>query len=336
MANSSIGRREFISLLGSLVGGAAATWPVATQAQAPAVPVIGFLNSTSPDPTLQRVAAFRQGLRELEYVDRQNVATEFRWAENQHYRLQSLAADLVRRRVAVIAATGGTPAALAAKRATSTIPIVFEIGGDPIAAGLIEDHNGSRSNLTGISLSVVALAQSQLALIRKLVPKAALVAMFVNPDNPNSGAQQARIEAAAHAIGMQTLVLYVNKETGFEQPFMTLLQRRADALFVNNDSFFLEWRREIVALAALHAIPTIYPLRAYAADGGLISYGASIIEGYHQVGVYVGRILKGEKPADLPIVNSTKFKLAINITTARTLGLDLPAELLSSADEVIQ
>src|SRR5438093_12290644 len=155
MANSSIGRREFISLLGSLVGGAAATWPVATQAQAPAVPVIGFLNSTSPDPTLQRVAAFRQGLRELEYVDRQNVATEFRWAENQHYRLQSLAADLVRRRVAVIAATGGTPAALAAKRATSTIPIVFEIGGDPIAAGLIEDHNGSRGNLTGISLSVV-------------------------------------------------------------------------------------------------------------------------------------------------------------------------------------
>jgi ABC-type uncharacterized transport system substrate-binding protein len=330
MANSSVGRREFISLL----GGAVAAWPLAARAQA--VPVIGFLNSTSPDPTLQRVAAFRQGLRELDYVERQNVVTEFRWAENQHYRLQSLAADLVRRRVAVIAATGGTSAALAAKHATSTIPIVFEIGGDPIAAGLTADLNGSRGNVTGISLNVIALAQSQLELLRKFKPKASLVAMFVNPDNPNSGAQQARVEAAARAIGMQTLILYVNKETGFDQPFMTLVQRRADALFVGFDSFFLEWRREIVALAALHSVPTIYPLRAYAADGGLMSYGASIIEGYHQVGVYVGRILKGEKPADLPIVNAIKFKLAINVTTARTLGLDLPSSLLASADEVIQ
>jgi putative tryptophan/tyrosine transport system substrate-binding protein len=330
MANSSVGRREFISLF----GGAVATWPHAARAQA--VPVIGFLNSTSPDPTLQRVAAFRQGLQELGYVGQQNVAIEFRWAENQHYRLQNLAADLVRRRVAVIAATGGTSAALAAKHATSTIPIVFEIGGDPMAAGLVDDHNGSRGNLTGISLNVIALAQSQFELLRKFKPKASLVAMFVNPDNPNRAAQQARVEAAARAIGMQTLILYVNKETGFDQPFMTLVQRRADALFVSSDSFFLEWRREIVALAALHSVPTIYPLRAYVAEGGLISYGASIIEGYHHVGVYVGRILKGEKPGDLPLVNAIKFKLAINVTTARTMGLDLPAELLASADEVIQ
>src|SRR5262245_48620669 len=306
MANSSVGRRELISLLG---GAAAAwpltAWPVATQAQAPAVPVIGFLNSTSPDPTLQRVAAFRQGLRELDYVERQNMVTEFRWAENQHYRLQSLAADLVRRRVAVIAATGGTSAALAAKYQTSTIPIVFEIGGDPVASRLVDDLNGSRGNLTGVSLNVVTLAQSQLELLRSFIPKASVVAMFVNPDNPNREAQQARVEAAARALGMQTLVLNVNKETGFDQPFMALVQRRADALLVSNDSFFLEWRREIVALAALHSVPTIYAQRAYVADGGLMSYGASIIEGYHQVGVYVGRILKGERPSDLPIVNLT-------------------------------
>jgi len=333
MANAEVanfGRRRFISLLG-----AAAAWPLTARAQ-PSIPVIGFLNSTSPDPTLQRVQAFRQGLNQLGYVGGQNVAIELRWAENQRYRLQSLVADLVRRQVAVIAATGGTSAALAAKHATSTIPIVFEIGGDPIASGLVEDINGSRGNLTGISLNIIALAQSQLELLRKFMPKASLVAMFVNPDNPNSAAQQARIEAAARAVGMQTLILYVNKETGFDQPFMTLVGRRADALFVSNDSFFLEWRREIVALAALHSVPTIYAQRAYAADGGLMSYGASIIEGYHQVGVYVGRILKGERPADLPIVNSTKFKLAINVTTARTLNLDLPSALLASADEVIQ
>src|SRR5215468_4590772 len=332
MANSSVGRRKFISLLGS----AAAAWPLAARAQQPAMPVIGFLNNTSPDPTLQRVAAFRQGLNQLGYVGGRNVAIEFRWAENQSYRVQSLAADLVRRQVAVIAATGGTNAALAAKHATSTIPIVFEIGGDPVASGLVEDLNGSRGNVTGVSLNVDTLAQSQLELLRKFIPKVAVVAMFVNPDNPNRAVQQARVEAAARALGMETLVLYVNRETGFDQPFMTLMQRRADALLVSNDSFFLEWRREIIALAALHAVPTIYASRAYAADGGLMSYGASIIEGYHQVGVYVGRILKGEKPVDLPIVNSFKFKLAINITTARTLGLDLSPSLLASADEVIQ
>ena len=331
MANS-FGRREFISLLGS----AAAAWPLAARAQAPAVPVIGFLNSTSPDPILQRVAAFRRGLSELGFVERQNVTTEFRWAEYQNYRLPSLAADLVRRRVAVIAATGGTTAALAAKQATSTIPIVFEIGGDPIATGLVDSLSGSGGNLTGISLNVMALAQSQLELLRKFIPKASNVAVFLNPDNPNSRAQQARMEAAARAIGMQTLILKVNKESGFDQPFTTLVQRRADALFVGNDPFFLEWRQEIISLAARHSVPTIYSSHAYAEAGGLMSYGVNIADGYHQAGVYVGRILNGEKPGDLPVVNSTTFKLAINITTARTLGFDLPAALLSRADEVIQ
>jgi putative tryptophan/tyrosine transport system substrate-binding protein len=329
MTNFSVGRREFVSLLGC-----AAVWPLAARAQA--LPVIGFVNSTSPDPTLQRVAAFRQGLNELGYVGGQNTAIEFRWAENQTYRLQSLVGDLVRRRVAVIAATGGTAAALAAKHATSTIPIVFEIGGDPIANGLVENLNEPGGNVTGVSLNVVSLAQSQFELLRKFKPKASVVAMFVNPDNPNSGTQQARVEAAAHAVGMEALILHVNKETGFDQPFMTLIQRHADALFVSNDSYFLEWRREIIALAALHAVPAIYASRAYAADGGLMSFGASIIDGYHQVGAYVGRILKGEKPGDLPILNSAKFKLSINLTTARTLGLDLPPALVSSADEVIQ
>jgi len=330
MTNSSVGRRKFISLL----GGAAAAWPIVVRAQA--LPVVGFLNSTSPDPTLQRVAAFRQGLNEFGYMGGQNVAIEFRWAENQSYRLQNLVGDLVRRRVAIIAATGGTAAALAAKQATGTIPIVFEIGGDPIANGLVDNINEPGGNLTGVSLNIVALAQRQFELLRSFKPKASLVAMFLNPDNPNSGAQQARVEAAAHAIGMETLILYVNKETGFDQPFMMLVQRHADALFVSNDSFFLEWRREIVALAALHSVPTIYAQRAYVADGGLMSYGASIIDGYRQVGAYVGRILKGEKPGDLPVLNSTKFKLSINVATARTLGLDLSPALVASADEVIQ
>jgi ABC-type uncharacterized transport system substrate-binding protein len=324
-------RRKFITLL----GGAAAAWPLAARAQQPAMPVIGFLNGTSPDPSLQRAAAFRQGLTEVGYIDRQNVAIVFRWAEFQDYQLPKLAADLVRQPVAVIAATGGTASALAAKGATSTIPIVFEIGGDPITAGLVDDLNRPGGNLTGISLNVGALVQNQLNLVRELVPKAATVAVFVNPNNPNSGTQ-ARIETAARALGMRTLVLNVSRESGFDQPFATLVRQRADALLVGNDPFFLEWRAKIITLAEHHAVPTIYSSRAYVAAGGLISYGISITEGYHQVGVYVGRILKGDKPADLPVVNSIKFKLAINVTTARTLNLDIPPAVLTRAEEVVQ
>jgi putative ABC transport system substrate-binding protein len=324
-------RREFITLL----GGAAAVWPLAARAQQPAMPVIGFLNSTSPDPTLQRAAAFRQGLSDVGLVDRQNVAIVFRWAEFQDYQLPKLAADLVRQQVAVIAATGSTASALAAKRATTTIPIVFEIGGDPITAGLVDNLNQPGGNLTGVSLNAAALGQNQLDLVRELIPKASTVAVFVNPSNPNAGVQ-ARIEVAARALGMRTLVLNVSRESGFDQPFATLVQQRADALLVGNDPFFLEWRAKIIALAERHAVPTIYSSRAYAAAGGLMSYGISITEGYHQVGIYAGRILKGDKPGDLPVVNSIKFKLAINITTARALNLEILPAVLARADEVIQ
>jgi putative ABC transport system substrate-binding protein len=331
IGRSIMRRRQFITLL----GGAAAAWPLAARAQRPAMPVIGFLNNSSPDPILQRAASFRQGLTDQGFVDRQNVSIVFRWAEFQDYQLPKLAADLVRQQVAVIAATGSTASALAAKRASSTIPIVFEMGGDPITAGLVDELNQPGGNLTGVSMNAAALGQSQLSLVRELIPKAATVAVFVNPGNPNSGTQ-ARIEAAARAIGMRTLVLNVSRENGFDQPFETLLQQHADALVVGNDPFFLEWRAKIISLAELHAVPTIYSSRVYVAAGGLMSYGISITEGYRQVGTYVGRILKGEKPADLPIVNSIKFRSAINMTTARTLNLDVPPGVLSHVDEVIQ
>jgi putative ABC transport system substrate-binding protein len=324
-------RREFITLL----GGAAAAWPLAAHAQQPAMPVIGFLNSTSPDPSLQRAAAFRQGLGDVGLVDRQNVAIVFRWAEFQDYRLPKLAADLVRQQVAVRAAPGSTASALAAKGATSTIPIVFEIGGDPITAGLVDNLSQPGGNLTGVSLNAAALGQNQLDLVRELIPGASTVAMFVNPSNPNSGTQ-ARIEAAARANGMRTLVLNASRESGFDQPFGTLARERADVLLVGNDPFFLEWRSKIITLAEHHAVPTIYSSRAFVAAGGLMSYGISITEGYRQVGVYVGRILKGDKVAELPVVNSIKFKLAVNVTTARTLNLDVPPAVLARADEVIQ
>ena len=322
-------RRDFLTFL----GGSLAAWPLAARAEGHS-PLIGFLNSASPDPTLQRVAAFRKGLSEMGF-ERQNAAIEFRWAENQIYRLPGMAADLVRRNVTIIAATGGTASALAAKRATSTIPIVFQIGGDPIATGLL-DPDGSGSNMTGVSQNIAALVQRQFELLREVIPKASTVGVFLNPDNRNSPGQKARAEAAARAVGMQTIVLDVNKESGFDKPFTTLQQRGADALFVANDPYFLEWRQEIVSLAARYSVPTIYTSRAFVAAGGLMSYGASLSDGYHQVGLYVGRILKGEKPGDLPVVNSNKFQLAINATTAWALGLNPTAALLSRADEVIQ
>jgi putative tryptophan/tyrosine transport system substrate-binding protein len=324
-------RRELITLL----GGAAMAWPLAARAQEPATPVIGFLNGTSPDPTLQRAAAFRQGLNEAGYIDRKNLAIEFRWGNFQDYQLPRLAAELVRQRVAVIAATGSTTTALAAKRATATIPIVFEIGGDPIAAGLVDKLDQPGGNLTGVSLNGTALGQNQLNLLRELIPKASIVGIFVNPANPNSGTR-AGFEATARAAGLRTLVLNVNGETGIDQPFATLVAQHADALLIGNDPFFLEWRSKIIALAERYGVPTMYSSRAYVADGGLVSYGASITEGYHLVGAYVGRLLNGAKPADLPVVSSTKFKLAINLTTARTLNLDVAPAVLARADEVME
>ena len=323
-------RREFLALL----GGSAFAWPPVARAQG-STPVIGFLNGTSPDPTLQRAAAFRAGLSEVGFVDRKNVAIEFRWGNFQDYQLPRLAADLVRQGVSVIAASGSTATALAAKRATATIPIVFEIGGDPVAAGLVDKLEQPSGNLTGLSLNAASLGQNQLNLVRELVPKATTVAIFVNPANPNSGTR-AGFEATARAAGLRTLILNVNGESGIDQPFATLAEQHADALLVGNDPFFLEWRSKIIALAERYGVPTLYSSRAYAAAGGLISYGVSITEGYHQVGVYAGRLLKGEKPVDLPVVYSTTFKLAINLTTAHTLNLDIPPAVLARADEVMQ
>lgn len=324
-------RRQFMTML----GGAAVMRVRLARAQQPIMPVVGFLNGTLPDPLLQRAASFREGLSATGFIDRKNVSIVFRWAEFQEYQLPRLAADLMHQQVAVIAATGSTATALTAKRTTSSTPIVFEIGGDPITSGLVDNLEHPGGNVTGVSLNAGALGRDQLALVRELIPKAMTVAVFVNPGNPNSGTQ-ARIEAAASAIGMRTLVLNVSQESGFDQPFATLVQQKADVLLVGNDPFFLEWRAKIIALAEHYAVPTLYSSRPYVAAGGLIGYGVSITEGYHQVGVYVGRILKGEKPADLPVVNMVKFKLAINMTTARVLGLDVPPAVLARADEVIQ
>src|SRR5436190_3676520 len=327
----TIARRKFVASL----AGAALACPAVARAQRPAMPVIGFLNSTAPDPTLRRVAAFRQGLAEFGFVERQSVAIQFRWAENQLYNLPRLVADLVRQQVSLITTTGCAAAALAAKQATSAIPIVFEIGGDPITAGLVESLEHPAGNVTGVSLNAGGLAPKQLDLLRELKPNASLVAVLVHPDNPNSGTR-ARVEAAAQALGIKTLVLNVNNENGLDVPFMTMVRERADALFVSNDPFFFIWREKIVALAARHAVPTIFTFRDYVVAGGLMSYGTSITDAYRQVGVYAGRILKGEKAGDLPVVLSSKVELVVNLTTARTLNFELPPALLARADEVIQ
>jgi putative tryptophan/tyrosine transport system substrate-binding protein len=324
-------RREFMTAL----GGAAAAWPLGLRAQQPSMPIVGFLNGSSPDPLLGRAAAFREGLSEAGFVDRNTVSIIFRWAEYQEYQLPKLAADLVHQHVAVIAATGSTAAALAAKRTTSTIPIVFEVGGDPITSGLVDNLDRPGGNLTGVTTNAAAVGQNQLTLVRDLIPQAATVAVFVNPANPTSGGQ-GRIDTAARAVGMRTLVLNVSPESGFDGAFAKLAQQHVDALLVGNDPFFLEWRAKIISLAEHYAIPTLYSSRIYPASGGLVSYGGSITDNYQQVGNYVGRILKGDKPGDLPVVTSAKLKLVINQITARALNLNIPPAVLARADEVIQ
>jgi putative ABC transport system substrate-binding protein len=336
ISRRKLARRTFMAGLGGLgLGGAALALPRLALAQRPARPMIGFLNSTAPDPGLGRVAAFRRGLQEVGYVERESVAIQYRWAENQTFQLPNMAAEFVRQGVDVLATTGGTAAALAAKRASSTIPIVFEIGGDPVAAGLVDDLGHPSGNLTGMTLNVSALAPKQFELVRELLPKAATVGVLINPSNPNT-ATVARLEAAARAVGLRPLVLNVTNEIGLDAPIANLVRERGDALIVSNDPFFFNWREKIVMLAARHMLPAVFMARGYAAAGGLISYGASLTDAYHQVGVYVGRILRGEKPSDLPVVQSSKFALVINLNTARGLGLEVPPALLARADEVIQ
>jgi putative tryptophan/tyrosine transport system substrate-binding protein len=327
-----IARRAFITLL----GGAAALWPVIARAQQPTMPLVGFLSGAASDPFKHLVAAFRQGMRENGFVEGQNATVEYRWAEGQYERLPLLAADLAARQVAVIAATGGTQAALAAKAATSTIPIVFSSGIDPITAGLVPSLNRPGGNVTGVYLLISELDPKKLGLLRELVPAASVIAVLLNPRSADIQARSALVQEAARTIGRQIQPLHASTERELETAFASLAQLRAGALVVSSDPFFNSRRDQLVALAARYAIPAIYEGREYALAGGLISYGTSLIEGYRQVGLYVGRILKGEKPADLPVVQPTKFEFVINLKTAKVLGLTVPTSMQLLADEVIE
>jgi putative tryptophan/tyrosine transport system substrate-binding protein len=324
-------RREFVTLL----GGAVASWPLAARAQQPAMPVVGFLNGGARDAFAPMVTAFRRGLSEQGYEEGRNVAIEYRWAEGQFDRLVAMAADLVGRNVAVIAAHG-PPAALAAKATTSTIPIVFVSGSDPVQAGLVATLNRPGGNVTGVHLFLIGLEAKRLGLVRELVPQAALIGFLLNPRSPDSAGQLKAFQEAARAVGQQIFVVEVSSDGEFDAAFAALVQRQVGALISAADIFFTARRERILALAARYAIPTIYELREYAVAGGLASYGTSLLDGYYQNGVYVGRILKGAKASDLPVLQSTKFEFVINLQTARALGIEVPPGLLSIADEVIE
>jgi putative ABC transport system substrate-binding protein len=325
-------RREFISL----VGGTVASWPLVARAQQSSMPVIGLLHSASPDPAAKRVAAFRRGLGDLGYVEARNVMIEFRWAEGHYDRLPELAADLVRDQVAVIVTGGGVPAAVAAKAATSTIPIVFMIGLDPVQLGLVESLNRPGHNVTGLSYLSVELAAKRLELLRELVPKATIIAMLVNPKNPNAATNMREGRTAAETVGQKLVVLNASTEREIDTAFATLVQQQIGSLLVGSDPLFVSRRDQLAAVAARHAVPTIYENREFAEAGGLISYGTDLDDVYRLAGIYVGKILKGAKPADLPIVQPTKFELVINLKTAKSLGLTVAPTLLSQADEVIE
>jgi len=324
-------RRQFIAGLGS-----AAAWPVVARAQQPAVPVIGFLSPQSAEGDYKNLSVpFLQGLREIGYFEGQNVAIEYRWADNQYDRLPGLAADLVRRGVAVIV-VGGIEAALAAKAATTTIPIVFPTNADPVAAGLVASLNRPGGNLTGSATLGVELAPKRLQLLRELIPNAALVGVLTDPAFPPTQSIITDLQAAARTLALELIVVDARTDSDLETAFATFSQQHVGAVLVGNGAFYGQRVEQLAALAARHALPAIFPFREYALAGGLIGYGSSIRYFYHQAGIFTGRILKGDKPADLPVQQVTKIDLVINLKTAKALGLTIPETLLATADEVIQ
>jgi len=325
-------RRDFISL----VGGSAVAWPLAARAQQQAMPVVGFLGTTTPDDFADRVAAFRGGLKEAGYIEGKNVVVEYRWPEGNYDRLPTLAADLVRLQVAVIAAVGGEPSPLAAKAATATIPIVFSIGGDPVRLGLVASLNRPGGNITGVNFFQSDLGAKRLGLLHELLPKASVIGMLVNPTFGDAETHVRDAKEAALPLGVQIHVVRARTTDDFDTAFATLAQQKIDALLLANDAFFLSERRKLIALAARYAIAAVYFWREFAVDGGLMSYSPSLSQAYRQVGIYTGKILNGAKPADLPVVQATKFEFVINLKTAKTLGLTFPSGLLAIADEVIE
>ncbi len=325
-------RREFIIFLGS----AATAWPLTARAQQTSMPVIGFLNGRSPAEAADLVAAFARGLKETGFVDGQNVAIQYRWAEGQPDRLAALAADLIKDQAAVIVTSGGITGAIETKKQTATVPIIFISGEDPVQLGLVASLNSPGGNATGFNLLSGELGAKRLALLHELVPHAKTIAVLINPAWPSSVPWQAGVEAAARALALPIQLLEANNERDIDGAFDTLVQSRADALLVGAGPFFDSRRDQLVALAAKTAIPAAYESRSAALAGGLMSYGASIAAGYHQLGVYAGRVLKGERPADMPVMQPTAFEMVINLKTAKALGLTVPPTLLARADEVIE
>jgi putative ABC transport system substrate-binding protein len=325
-------RREFITLL----GGAAATWPFAARSQQGSVPVVGFLHSASAQSYEQQVKAFLAGLAKAGYVEGRDVAIEYRWAENQIDRLPALAADLVRRHVSVIAACGSPTVALAAKSATASIPIVFETGADPVQIGLVESLNHPGGNVTGFTNVSTELAAKRIGLLRELVPSSASIAVLVNPTRPGADAQAAQVQEAARAIGLPLHILKAASERDIDAVFPTLTRLGAGALVITADALFTDRQHQIIALAKRFSVPTIYEFRHFVVAGGLISYGPDPQDSYRQTGGLVGRILKGEKPADLPVMQASKFELIINLKTAKALGIMVPNSMQLLADEVIE
>jgi putative ABC transport system substrate-binding protein len=325
-------RREFVTLL----GGATVAWPLAARAQQGATPVIGFLSSLASSDMNLVVPAFHEGLNGAGFVEGRNIGIEYRWAEGDYQRLPTLSADLVQRKVAVIAAISGTPAALAAKAATTTIPIVFAIGGDPVAPGLVPNLSRPGGNVTGVSFYSALVVTKRLDLAREMIGKGSTIGMLVNPDNPPSVAEGKAVQEAAAAVGQPLQILHASTQRHIDDVFARIEQQRIGALLVSPDPFFLNERIKLVVLTARHALPTIFADREQAEAGGLMSYGSRRRDTYRQAGSYAGRIVKGEKPAELPVMLPTKFDLVINLKTARSLGIDIPATVLARADEVIE